>query len=561
MSDYATRSHRRESHSSRHRDSHRDRNHDRRHYDRREVENREMRDRDSSYKLSNRRSRSRSPRPSYDSPSHRDSNYHRDKRRYDKSRKVVGYGTTDAEEQWVAGEDDFALQQKKKGALIRIKEQRAKPIDWVVVNLRFSNKEDKAYDDEFLDGSESEVPLPYDVPNGLSLLEVNQLIQAVEEFLSLERDPSNVEFWKSMLVICNYFKKKLKPEPTASSSRAMNTVTDDIEEILKGKSLEELRDLEEKVDVTLASDMAVDVDFWTSLKNELLIRKARSILDKAHRSALDERASIVKNKQIIEARRAVEQIQITIRTGKRTALRSISYSPSIDEVVIQDTGRAPNTQLSPIRMDILEEKLKNERQQISNMIFVPLKKYLDRQSQTIEPPIKSKSNSISDRLFEKEVAKGHADNEEIFNDEEELENAGNSKDKYLKPRYFNRVQMGFDWNKYNQTHYNQNNPPPKVVQGYKFNLFYPELADSTKAPTYKIIREHGRRRGESNSAASEQDTCIIRFIAGPPYRDIAFKIVDREWDYSSRRESGFRSSFDKGILQLHFRFKKMFYRK
>jgi hypothetical protein len=33
-----------------------------------------------------------------------------------------------------------------------------------------------------------------------------------------------------------------------------------------------------------------------------------------------------------------------------------------------------------------------------------------------------------------------------------------------KPKYFNRVHTGYEWNKYNQTHYDSDNPPPKVVQ-------------------------------------------------------------------------------------------------
>jgi hypothetical protein len=104
--------------------------------------------------------------------------------------------------------------------------------------------------------------------------------------------------------------------------------------------------------------------------------------------------------------------------------------------------------------------------------------------------------------------------------------------------------MGYDWNKYNQTHYDHDNPPPKVVQGYKFNVFYPELIDKTKAPTYKIEREGGRKRGQTIAPAGEEDTCLIRFMAGPPYEDIAFRIVDREWDYSAKKERGFRSSFE-----------------
>ena len=34
-----------------------------------------------------------------------------------------------------------------------------------------------------------------------------------------------------------------------------------------------------------------------------------------------------------------------------------------------------------------------------------------------------------------------------------------------KPRFFNRVKCGFEWNKYNQTHYDRETPPPKFVQG------------------------------------------------------------------------------------------------
>lgn len=152
-------------------------------------------------------------------------------------------------------------------------------------------------------------------------------------------------------------------------------------------------------------------------------------------------------------------------------------------------------------------------------------------------------------LYEREVARGVQEDEEIFAGEEEistlLKPQWANKHRPRKPRYFNRVQMGYEWNKYNQTHYDHDNPPPKVVQGYKFNVFYPDLIDKTKAPTYRIERENGRKRGQSFAPAGEEDTCLIRFISGPPYEDLAFRIVDKEWDYSAKRERGFRSSFDK----------------
>jgi hypothetical protein len=55
-------------------------------------------------------------------------------------------------------------------------------------------------------------------------------------------------------------------------------------------------------------------------------------------------------------------------------------------------------------------------------------------------------------------------------------------DKYRprKPRYYNRVHTGYDWNQYNKKHYDIDNPPPKTVQGYKFNVCFACLLSSFK---------------------------------------------------------------------------------
>jgi cobalamin biosynthesis protein CobD/CbiB len=58
----------------------------------------------------------------------------------------------------------------------------------------------------------------------------------------------------------------------------------------------------------------------------------------------------------------------------------------------------------------------------------------------------------------------------------------------------------------------------------QFNIFYPDLIDIAKAPTYKIVKEDGN-----------DDTVLLYFTAGPPYEDIAFRIVNREWEYSHKR--------------------------
>src|SRR6266516_3568088 len=60
-------------------------------------------------------------------------------------------------------------------------------------------------------------------------------------------------------------------------------------------------------------------------------------------------------------------------------------------------------------------------------------------------------------LYEREVARGVSENEEIFAGEEIVNTTAKptwaNRYRPRKPRYFNRVQMGYEWNKYNQTHY------------------------------------------------------------------------------------------------------------
>eukprot|EP01082_Thalassiosira_pseudonana_P001009 g562.t1 g562 contig10:294316-294954(-) len=122
-------------------------------------------------------------------------------------------------------------------------------------------------------------------------------------------------------------------------------------------------------------------------------------------------------------------------------------------------------------------------------------------------------------------------------------------DKYRprKPRYFNRVKTGYDWNAYNKTHYDHDNPPPKIVQGYKFNIFYPDLINKAKTPQYFLEK------------ADTDNFCILRFSAGPPYEDVAFKIINRQWNKSRKR--GFRCTFERGVLSLYFNFASHWYRR
>ena len=151
-----------------------------------------------------------------------------------------------------------------------------------------------------------------------------------------------------------------------------------------------------------------------------------------------------------------------------------------------------------------------------------------------------------DELRAREVSRGFADDEEQMLASAEVETA--NVQGLRKPRYLNRIKTGYEWNKYNQAHYTPEEPPPKTVQGYKFNIFYPDLVDPSKPPIYKL-----------EACPGSDDFAILRFKAGPPYRDVAFKIVNQQWESQPKR--GFRCVFERGILTLAFNFKRWRYRR
>lgn len=290
----------------------------------------------------------------------------------------------------------------------------------------------------------------------------------------------------------------------------------------------------------LESNEPIDTDYWEQLLKSLHVWKAKAKVKKVYQSVLDSRSSALPQQSNAEAGNVRESLQSLVNDKESTS-----------NGLVMTRG----------------DSLREEKKEPPEMVDVPRTGHvpLDSSSGRFAALPNEDFSQATRALYEKEVARGISENEEIFTGEEDVDTKSkvlwSGKYRPRKPRYFNRVQMGYEWNKYNQTHYDHDNPPPKVVQGYKFNIFYPDLIDRTKAPTYKIEREGGRKKGQSFAPAGEEDTCLIRFISGPPYEDVAFRIVDKEWDYSAKRERGFKSSFDKGILQLHFQFKKVFYRK
>lgn len=467
---------------------------------------------------------------------------------------------------WVSGEDEFVLKQAKKKADIRVREGRAKPIDWLAVILRAIDPERVAVDPQ--DSSEEfqhDIVDPEGIFEGLDNTQLEDLSNDIASYITLEKNSMNQDYWKTMQVICKDRRDKLKS--IAPEGRSSSSVASDVDKLLGPKTYEQLEALEKQIRTKLRSNEPIDVDYWEQLLRSLLVWKAKAKLKNVTQSVLDSRMEKLRAEQQAEADSVRSNLQgllsgpVTITEEGSEAIPAtnmqIAKQPLLEYSEIYDPQPLLKLRAEDKSSDVVDESifLKNivgDRRKILKLSYIPASKigievgaagaggqFTSMSVVGTHPPGTQRFSTIVNEdfsqatkaLYEREVARGVNENEEIFTAEEDLANALAPKwaDKYRprKPRYFNRVQMGYEWTKYNQTHYDHENPPPKVVQGYKFNIFYPDLIDKAKAPTYRIIRENGRKRGESTAAAGEEDTCLIRFMAGPPYEDIAFRIVDK----------------------------------
>jgi hypothetical protein len=96
--------------------------------------------------------------------------------------------------EWVSKEDEFVLTQSKKKARIRVKEGRAKTIDWLATTLSVLEPSQETLED---DGDQSEVDVvdPAGLLEGLNHEKLQELIMEIETYLTLETRNLNRNYW------------------------------------------------------------------------------------------------------------------------------------------------------------------------------------------------------------------------------------------------------------------------------------------------------------------------------------------------------------------------------
>uniref|UniRef100_A0A8C5ST37 Splicing factor Cactin n=1 Tax=Laticauda laticaudata TaxID=8630 RepID=A0A8C5ST37_LATLA len=472
---------------------------------------------------------------------------------------------------WEEQEDNFHLQQAKLRSKIRIRDGRAKPIDLLAKYI-------SAEDDDLA----VEMHEPYTFLNGLTVSDMEDLLEDIQVYMELEQG-KNVDFWRDMTIITEDEIAKLRKleasgkGPGERREGVNASVSSDVQSVFKGKTYNQLQVIYQGIEgKILAGGPNLDIGYWESLLQQLKAYMARARLRERHQDVLRQKLYKLKQEQGVESEPLFPIIK---KESPSPEAASSSHRLEPEEIAPAQPGPSsvePGTEPEAeakaegdgeavlIEEDLIQQSLDDyDAGKYSPRLLtsheLPFDAHVvdaDEDLQRLQLSrqqlqVTGDASESAEDIFFRRAKEGMGADEAQFSVEMPLTGKAYLwADKYRprKPRFFNRVHTGFEWNKYNQTHYDFDNPPPKIVQGYKFNIFYPDLIDKRSTPEYFL-----------EACPDNKDFATLRFHAGPPYEDIAFKIVNREWEYSHRH--GFRCQFANGIFQLWFHFKRYRYRR
>ncbi|XP_030765831.1 cactin [Sitophilus oryzae] len=480
-----------------------------------------------------------------------------DRQRRDEENQLLQRSKEAAQfEEWERQEDQFHLEQARLRSHIRIQDGRAKPIDLLAKYISAEEEVDAV-----------EMHEPYTYLNGLHIKDLEDLVEDIKVYKELERG-KNLDYWNDITVIVEDELQKMRKiqkeqdfDAGVGRREGINqAVAQDVTSVFKGKTAIQLAALQKQIESKISGKAdGIDIGYWESLLSQLKAHMARARLRDRHQESLKRKLQVLKAEQAValpENNQNIESTKHSDNEKPSTSQESTEDSQSDTEanenaandilnecfILYQNGGYSPKL-LSPDEIEpgtiVVTEEDDTNRLEFARM-------QVTAKGKKVENVI-----TKEELLLQKEARKGMGEDEAQFSVEQALDNQVYLwSDKYRprKPRYFNRVHTGFEWNKYNQTHYDMDNPPPKIVQGYKFNIFYPDLIDKNCTPEYFLT-----------PCPDNKEFAILKFHAGPPYEDIAFKIVNREWEYSYKR--GFRCQFHNNIFQLWFHFKRYRYRR
>lgn len=483
---------------------------------------------------------------------------------------------------WEKDEDRFLLSQLKMLALKRLQQLRPHSIDlffliyaaysrlWMRQN-NITLDRPKTSVEQQLHALEAGLVLPRNLPSPESILRDISLVQDcqaltkdIQLFFTVESDvklssdaqanakaskgssiTSAASYWSAMQVLVDEREKELiAKDPSQASSAAaasdiiLPEVLETIDSMMEGKTIDELRELELEVNTLLSApadpSAPIDEEYWRSLMVRLKYFKAKEHVTSVYKMVVKD----IRDNPNANAQELPEAARIVASSSTSAPAAAEKYADEYEEVDEDGDGRPARSSTETANFFGLEED--EPMLDEETMLRMEMAKGLGKDEAAFG------EDEAALALLEKSLGPSES---EMRAEIRKTLHGFQMGDKFRprKPKYYNRVKTGFEWTKYNQIHYDHDNPPPKVVQGYKFTLFYPDLIDPTKAPTFSI------------EPTESPDYAVLRFRAGPPYIDVAFRIANREWSVTPKH--GYKCMFARGVLYLWFNFKRMRYRR
>lgn len=414
---------------------------------------------------------------------------------------------------------------------------------------------------------------------GYGFAELHKVSKTVQSLMARDLDTA---FWKPIAEFI---------DATAAKQRWLSngdrSTADQVETLISGKSLDELRGMRSQVQrdrltsINGSAGGGKEESYWNFVLMNIATKLASEDIRKSHARLLGqlgidvdldklegellEQVSAKAMEQKMHQAAAYESVQLANAPREAkilddqelgiTAFVSSVSAAATSSVQMSSAGSAAKVQqIDQLDDQVWRKRMRQmviEREQERNAELL----YLDPADRMSLSEFHKKANAETQAATreddpEEEFQEGDAEHVMSAADEIKLPTQvlhWHARYKPRQPKHYNKVLVGYDWNKYNRTHYDRDNPPPKSVRGYQFTLFYPDLIDKQVAPTYSV------------EPAQSPEFAILRFHAGPPYSDVAFQIVNREWRKGKR--TGFKFLFSRGKLQLNFSIKRFFYRR
>jgi len=480
---------------------------------------------------------------------------------------------------WERKEVEFHLRQTRERSLLRIRDGRERPIDSLAKNSLLAAAADRvaAGGEDDTHGNavlalDVELADPMDVLAGVPGPDLPAVVAEVDAFVTLEGEGGrDARYWRALAEVVRDQLERYKAREAraaiaasagagAAAAATAGLVESQIDALLAGKSASELVTLEGEVNATIARATSgggssgggvIDVEYWQRVLAQLPVAQAVVVAGEEARCVLLrrlvqlDRVRAVRDAGEAGARPPVVPRDDDVESGIALLLASLREGGVLAPAAAAADGRSATGPREAAAGGGGGGAKSGDADLELDAAGNPLPLGLGEANMAADDEVALAPLPAAGRGGRGGAGGSAAAAAAAAAGLDDAELA--EKYKPRKPRYFNRVKTGYDWNRYNKSHYDHDNPPPKTVQGYKFNVFYPDLLDRTVTPTYRLL------------PTDSDEYALIRFSAGPPYEDIAFKIVNREWD--THPKHGFRCVFDRGVLQLHVNFKRYFYRK